>query len=251
MRTIRACAAGVSFLLLTSSSASAQVQLSLRDGRVTVVARNATVRQILAEWARIGQTKIVNAERIAGGPLTLELTNVAEQEALDLLLRSVTGYLAAPRPVAVANLSRYDRILVLATAPPPRPAASTAAPVFQQPPVQPRFEELENADDDGPSIVQPARGPLFPTNNQPPVGSAQPGGRAATPGMVQTPVVIEDQDGVVTTPNAGGPGTGPGAFMPPQGGAIGTPRPGMVVQPPVQPDAPGFPGQQSAPQPDN
>ena len=51
-----------------------------------------------------------------------------------MLLRSVTGYMAAPRPVAVANLSRYDRILVLPTAAVARVPVTTApAPVFQQP----------------------------------------------------------------------------------------------------------------------
>src|SRR5688500_11880096 len=130
MRILRALAGGVFLLVLTASAASAQVQLSLRDGRVTVVATNATVRQILAEWARVGQTKIVNAERIPGGALTLQLTNVSEQEALDILLRSVTGYMAAPRPVPDPSLSRYDRIMVLPTAATARPPVSAApAPV--------------------------------------------------------------------------------------------------------------------------
>ena len=98
------------------------------------MATDATVRQILAEWARVGQTKIVNVERIPGGPMTLELTDVPEQDALDILLRSVSGYIAAPRPVAVASLSRYDRILVLPTAGHARPPASASPPpVFQQP----------------------------------------------------------------------------------------------------------------------
>lgn len=239
MRMLRELAAGTCLLFLTASAASAQVQLSLRDGRVTVVATNATVRQILAEWARVGQTKIVNAERIPGGPLTLQLTNMSEQEALDILLRSVTGYMAAPRPVAVANLSRYDRILVLPTAATARPPASAApAPVFRQAPVQPRIDDDE-VNDDQPSIIQPPRGPLFPTFG--------PGGQTATPGMVQPPLVIEDQNGVVTTtPAVGAPATRPGVFIPPPGGAaVGTPRPGMIVQPPVQP------GQKPAPSPDN
>ena len=116
MRIAKALAGGALLMVLAASTASAEVQLSMRDGRVTLVATNATVRQILTEWARIGQTKIVNVERIPGGPLTLQLTNMPEREALDMLLRSVTGYMAAPRPVAVGNLSHYDRILVLPTA---------------------------------------------------------------------------------------------------------------------------------------
>src|SRR4030095_11786367 len=74
--------------------ASADVQLSMQDGRVTLKATNATVREILAEWAKGGQAKIVNGERLTGAPLTIELTNVTEGQALDVLLRTVAGYLA-------------------------------------------------------------------------------------------------------------------------------------------------------------
>src|ERR1700730_5524362 len=67
----------VAGLTLTASltvvtQAHAEVHLTIRDGRVTLNAAGATVHDILAEWAKIGQTKIVNAERIAGGPLTLQ-----------------------------------------------------------------------------------------------------------------------------------------------------------------------------------
>src|SRR5215510_13622679 len=121
--------------LLMASVSSADVHVQLRDGRVSIVAKDATIRQILTEWARVGQTKIVNVERIPGGPMTLELTNVPEQQALDLLLRSVSGYMTAPRPVAVANLSQFDRVVVMPTSAAPRPAMAAAAPTptFAQP----------------------------------------------------------------------------------------------------------------------
>ena len=249
---ISALAAGIGLVFLTASAASAQVQLSLRDGRVTVVATNATVRQILAEWARVGQTKIVNAERIPGGPLTLQLTNVSEQEALDILLRSVTGYMAAPRAVAVANLSRYDRILVLPTAATMRaPVSAAPAPVFQQRPVEPR---IDDDSDNQPSIPPSPRGPLFPTFTQPPQGTAQPGGVTATPGVVQPPIIIEQDGNVTTVPPVEAPAADPGTYAAPNAGsAIGTPRPGMIVQPPAPPRPGGivFPGQTPVPPPDN
>src|SRR5213080_4553087 len=91
--------------LAGAASASAEVSITLQNGRVSIVAKDATARQILTEWARVGQTKIVNVERIPGGPMTIELTNMPEQQALDLLLRSVSGFMAAPRAAAVANLS--------------------------------------------------------------------------------------------------------------------------------------------------
>src|SRR5712691_7650870 len=91
--------------VLAASAASADVHVTMQDGRVSIVAKDATVRQILTEWARVGQTKIVNVERVPGGPVTLELTNVTETQALEVLLRSLSGYITAPRAVGVANLS--------------------------------------------------------------------------------------------------------------------------------------------------
>src|SRR5262245_60967930 len=133
MRVGKALMIGGFFLLAAASGASAQVQLSIHDGRVTLVATDATVRQILTEWARVGQTRIVNVDRIPGGPVTLQLSNVPESEALDLLLKSVTGYMAVNRPARTSNVSRYDRILVLPTAAVTRVPVTTAPnPVFQQ-----------------------------------------------------------------------------------------------------------------------
>jgi hypothetical protein len=201
------------------------------------VATNATVRQILTEWARVGQTKIVNVERIPGGPLTLQFANVPEQDALDVLLRAVTGYMAAPRAVQVANLSRYDRILVLPTAAIARVAvAAPATSVLQRPFVPPNTPNDDN--DDQPSVVQPPRGPLFPTFQltQPP--NSPQGGVSATPGTFPQQPVPAAPNGTV-----GGQPNGQPIFMTPFGGSagvpvggpVGTPRPGMVVQPPVQP----------------
>jgi len=250
MRTVRMIAGGALLLVLAASTASAQVQLSIRDGRVTLTATNATVRQILTEWARIGQTKIVNVERIPGGPLTLQLTNVPETEALDILLRSVTGYLAAPRPVAVANLSHYDRILVLATSAPPRvPVAAGPTPVVQRPQIQ-----QADIDDDQPSVVQQPRGPLFPTFQLPqPVNPQQQGGTSsATPGLIPPPPPPFDNDQRGATGGVPLPAPANGPFVVFPGGPAGTPRPGMVVQPPNQPGGfqPPQPGQ-PVPSPDN
>src|SRR4051794_38428377 len=119
-------------LLSTAAVASADVQVAMQNGRVSIVAKDATVRQILAEWARVGQTKIVNAERVPGGPMTLELANVPESQALDILLRSLSGYIAAPRSADAGNLSRFDRIIIMPTVAGARPPASAApAPAFQ------------------------------------------------------------------------------------------------------------------------
>src|SRR5262249_47290832 len=92
--------AALALCLVAPSTAAADVTVTLADGRATIVARNATLRQILAEWGRVGGTRIVNLERVGGAPDTFELRNVPEGKALATLLRSVAGYIAAPRPAA-------------------------------------------------------------------------------------------------------------------------------------------------------
>src|SRR6476619_4006688 len=59
------------------------LRLEFQDGYVTLKAHDVPVRQILAEWARRGQTKITNGEKVVGTPVTLELTRVPEKQALE------------------------------------------------------------------------------------------------------------------------------------------------------------------------
>lgn len=145
-----------------ASRASADVRLTMADGQVWLSAKNATVPQILAEWARVGQTRIVNGERVMGAPLTIELTNMPEAQALDIILRSAGGYLLAPRSSAAPHASRFDRILVL-------PAGTAAAAPVPATPSQPRFDPQPLQPDDVPEPDEPdagdpaARGPAFST----------------------------------------------------------------------------------------
>ena len=68
-------------------AASNEVVVAIRDGRATVIAKNATVSEILAAWARTGLTTIVNAEKLTGVPVTLELA--ASWSASDI--RTITS----------------------------------------------------------------------------------------------------------------------------------------------------------------
>ena len=227
---------GVAALFLAVSTASADVQVTMKDGRVSVRAKDATVRQILTEWARVGQTKIVNVERVPGGPVTLELIDVPEAQALEVLLRSLSGYITAPRPVEAANLSRFDRIILMPTLASTRPATSSApAPVFQAP----QFNNQVPADDDGdddkptpPPGTPPARGPVFNSFPQPQVVNPQPVAPMTQPGAAIAPP--QPTQG---PPPAAAPTTYPGMPTAPYGGVS---VPGMVAPPP--PPAPGQPG---------
>ena len=237
--------AGVTWLA-AGSTAFAEVQLTIRNGHVSLVAKDATVRQILTEWARVGQTKIVNVERIPGGLVTLELKDVSEQQALDVLLRSVSGYMVAPRAAVIANASTFDRIVVMPTSVAPRtPVVAAPAPVFRPPAIQGLFGQpsQQPADDEPddqpptPNVAAPNRGPVFTTFPQPQViNPQQQGVPTATPGVISTqmPVVVQQEGGPAVNPPqpATYPGGTPGARPTTPGGAA---VPGMIVQPPQQP----------------
>ena len=98
-----------------ASASAGELKLTMTAGRVTLIADNVPLRQILQEWARIGQTTILNGDKLTGPAMTLQLIDTPEREALDILLRSAAGYIAAPRAVMVANAATYDRITILAT----------------------------------------------------------------------------------------------------------------------------------------
>ena len=143
-----------------------KLSVKIANGRATVIAKDVPVRQILAEWAKVGETKIVNGEKVPGGPVTLELIDVPEKEALDILLRTAAGYIAAPRPANLAGASQYDRVIILATSRPPAATASMAPPPFGRPAVPPssslrRMTTMENPAIKGPMIA-PGMGPNGP-----------------------------------------------------------------------------------------
>jgi hypothetical protein len=130
---------------------AAGVKLTIHAGRVSLDAQDVTIRQILTEWARIGKTRIVNLERVNSGPVTMKFDELSEEEALDTILRSLPGYMAAPRATLVADASIYDRILIMptTTAVAALPAQRGQAQIFQ---------------DTGPNITQlrPTTPPLYP-----------------------------------------------------------------------------------------
>jgi hypothetical protein len=101
-----------------------EVKLSFSNGLVSVVATDASPREILGEWARLGQVRVTNLDRLAGVPVTLQLTDVPEGKALETILRGTAGYIAAPRGESNSTVSRYDRILLMPGVAPPLPAAA-------------------------------------------------------------------------------------------------------------------------------
>jgi hypothetical protein len=259
-------------VLATALSAEAQLVLAIQDGRVTLDAKNVPARQILAEWAKVGGTRVVGAEKLTGSPLTLKLVDMPERQALDIVLRNAAGYMAAPRLASSQpGASTYDRILILATssaptsapnarttnapavngpmAPgrrlPPRPPNMQPAPVDADEPQEPVVEE----DQSDTGVQQQAPVFTFPSPNQPggnqmfvPMPSS---GATARPGTVAAPVITlqpnpNGQPTVYTfVPN---PDSAPeSAVQTTPFGAVGTATPGMIQQPPPVPGQPQRP----------
>jgi hypothetical protein len=215
------------------AAAQQPVTLQFKDGRVTLQARNAPVRTILAEWARLGSATIVNGDRVAGPPVTLDLTNVPERQALDIILRSVAGYMLAPRRAGSVGASAFDRIMILPTsaAPrnPPPPAAAglrpgIPRPAVMAPPPEAGVELQTDSADDAAADVDQAANPavILPGN---------------IPRMVP-PTIVRPLPGAdaaeANEPETGGPeGPSPGARTPTPSNPFGTPagsstRPGVI-----------------------
>ncbi len=214
------------------SAAYADVQVQMQNGHVSVIAKDATLRQILTEWARVGQT--------------LELRDVPEERALEILLRTLSGYMAAPRPAQAPNLSRFDRIVVMPTvaaARQPATASTSSAPpvpVFQPPPMpmpQPA-EDDDPATPPGPNSGPPR--PVFSTFPQPQVvnPNAAPG-NFPQPGFVPPPGMA-----MPVVPTSAQPPTTPAGVPTVTGGV---PVPGMIVPAPQQPGQPTNPNQPRRP----
>lgn len=221
-----------------SAGDAGDVRVTFANGRVTVIATDATLTEILQEWARVGGSRFVNAEKIPSAErLTLRLENETEMHAIEVLLRPVAGYVIAPRLAAAAGGSSLGNVVIQATtragsfAQAPRTVMQAtasdevAAPRFTNAPPRP--------DDDGPTrqempppapvpVPQPQQTQGFQSPMQPnaPMGQANPlqGTQTQTvPGL-----------GAVTSSQ-------PGAIIP-----SATPRPGG--RPPLTPTQPRRPG---------
>ena len=207
-----------------------QVNLKISDGRVTLDATNVPARQILAEWARIGGTRIVGAEKITGAPLTLKFVDMPERQALDIILRNVAGFIAAPRRVADASASSYDRILIMATSTvvPPTNAGRAAGGAAAMNPNQGNGAAMNGLQ----RFIPPPRPPNLPPS---PAEESEPDDSPETADTgVPQPVFT------FPSPQGGPPGTGQPAFVPMPNGSFGT-SPSTMTTPTItlQPGASG------------
>ena len=193
-----------------------QLTLDIADGRVTLDATNVPARQILAEWARIGGTKVVGAEKITGAPLTLKLVDTPERQALDIILRNVAGFIAAPRRTATSGASVYDRILVMATS-----TSVTQAASANTRPGAPGLSNANAMDGTQRRVMAPPRPPGLPPS---PADDSDRDDRADDTADTGTPQPVF----TFPVPGQGGPaGANQPVFVPMQNGQFGTTQSGV------------------------
>jgi hypothetical protein len=233
VRVYAAVAAVLAVLCVTPSPVHAQqaVRLEFKDGRVSLNAQNAPIRAILAEWARLGGATIVNGDRVAGAPVTLELVAVPERQALDIILRSVAAYMLAPRRTGSVGASAFDRILIMPTSnaprnptpPPPAQAGQFPRPGLPRPPIvqPPDVDDFEDDVQGGGEVVPQPRIPQPRVVQRPQPIAPQPI-EGPEPDDQPQPTVVGG-----TAPTAGNP------FGVPAGSSM---RPGVIAPVPQQPN---------------
>jgi|RhiMetdeSRZDD1v2_1073273.scaffolds.fasta_scaffold63604_3 hypothetical protein len=221
-------------------AAAGDLKLTLNNGRVTLIAQDVPLRQILDEWARVGKTTIVNGDKLSGPPLTLQLVDQPEREVLDVLLRSASGYIVAQKDVTAPGASVFDKVMILPVSRGPVGVAANTPPTpFNNRPM-PMQQPMPVPDDDDPPGEQPPQvlppGVIVPGGGQnPPVVQTAPG---------QQPPLTAPRPGFLPAPPAGQPNPYGPPMVP--GGQPMVPG-GQPMVPGAQPLPPGalVPGIQS------
>jgi len=220
--TARILLASALLTLAALPAAGQSVKLSFHGGKVDLSAENATVRAILTEWGRIGGTRVVNAERIAGPPVTVEFKDAYEQQALESLLRGVAGYMVGQRAAAgTPTSSGFDRIVILAVSTAPRPAPVTPA-VSRPPGPQPLRRLPVPVEDDASDSDE----------NEPNAAAAGGAPRPETPADLRRRLgqLLEADD---DDDNADDPPPAPSTPANPFGVTTGAARPGVITPVPA------------------
>lgn len=167
-------AAGLLLTATVSTQAPGPRQLELsfdQQGRVTLVANNVTLREILAEWARRGGTTIMNLDKLAGAPIEypIRFENAPEMEVMQALLRGVAGKAYVPRVVGSAGASRLAIVHLTPTS--NASGSVVASPNVALPPQTPTRGAPE---DEIPPVQRPPIGQSAPAPGQPAPPQGQP-----------------------------------------------------------------------------
>jgi hypothetical protein len=183
------------------SPASAERKLLLsfdRNGLVTLVAQNVTVREILAEWARQGGTQMQNADKLTGAPITVQFDGQPESVVLESLLRGTAGYILYPRMEGAGGASIWQSVSILPTSHPTQLYSSPSS----SPQIAPVVQTMP--DDEIPPVTPTPNGPAQTQQAAPP-----PTNRPSMPG-VYVPLQTVPPGGATPTPTPTPTGRGRG-----------------------------------------
>jgi hypothetical protein len=166
-------------------------------GYATLVAQNVSVSDVFAEWARVGGSKILNAEKLPRGLIFVQFDKTPEQKLVESLVRlskaQNAGSIVAPRRLdGPVTPSRLEVINILPTSAPTQSYTTTSsnvAPLYPQnssddevPPVMP----VVGGGPASPPPPQPqntaGRGPGSPVPLVGPPGTGRTGGPTPLPG---------------------------------------------------------------------
>ena len=202
------------FAMPMRAQSARKLDVSFNEGKVSIVAENVTLAEILAEWSRKGGSRFVDAEKLPRTPVMLtEFKDQPEGEVLRTLLREAPGYGAVMRAEAAGGASRVQTVFILAV----RATQGTTAPVVNQPQTQnspvaaPRL--IQGSPDDEIPPVRPLSPEVNPGN--PSMNPNQPA-TPKTPDTASNPNLLVGKDGSVTS-------RVPGVVIP---GPTPTPKPG-------------------------
>jgi hypothetical protein len=208
--------ASVLVTLVTLPAAGQSIKVSFHGGKVDLQRRERHRAGDPHEWARVGGTRVVNAERIAGPPVTVEFKDAYEQQALESLLRGVSGYIVGQRRCRRATSSGFDRIVILATSNAPRPSPVT--PCVSRPPGPQPLRRL------------PCRSTTRTTRRQRPTAAAARRAAAGDAGGSAPPSRPAARSRRATTTTTG---RRPDAPRNPFGVTTGAARPGVITPVPA------------------
>jgi hypothetical protein len=120
-----AVALTIAFGATAAFAQTVSVSVTFLNGRVTVTAANASATDILAEWSRVGRTAISGETRLSPQPLTFQLSDVDEEQALARIIGSDYGFGGVVKPSVVPGTSQFAR---LTFAPAPHAGSSNPPP---------------------------------------------------------------------------------------------------------------------------
>jgi hypothetical protein len=180
----------VAAALLTSAlpmraQSTRKLDISFNEGKVTIVAENVTLAEILAEWTRKGGSRFEISGRLPATPMMLtEFKDQPEGDVLRTLLREAPGYGAQMR-TAGPGASTIQTAFILA-ARTTTATSSASAPISQplqqspSPVAAPRM--IQGSPDDEIPPVRPLTPDMNPSGN-PSTPANGPASPAANPNL--------------------------------------------------------------------